>query len=141
MATDSVVTNQSPQSVCDLQLELIDVPSRYVTGYVVVELEGEYGDYWLARNRNAHAWAEAYDDDRRRWLSVEATPGMSLPRDEAIQADATTGSGQSDAWRTGDLTTEYPWLDKRWLSSRWASVGNRLKYPLLLPEMINGCAA
>ena len=81
-------------------LRLQGVPCRYVTGYVATELEGEYGDYWLARNRNAHAWVEAYDDERRRWVIVEATPGMVVPEDD-LPADAaanvTGATGQQNA--------------------------------------------
>lgn len=62
-------------------LRMQGVPCRYVTGYVVEE-QDEYGDYWLARNRHAHAWVEAYDEELERWVIVEPTPGMSAPSDE-----------------------------------------------------------
>ena len=108
------------------------VPSRYVTGYVVTELEPEYGDYWLARNRNAHAWAEAYDENRKRWVLVEATPGMSVPREEDSRRTAEADVDPNPSRWAGDLASDYPWLDKRWLSRRWAALGQWLKYPLML---------
>jgi|SaaInlStandDraft_1057018.scaffolds.fasta_scaffold07972_4 protein-glutamine gamma-glutamyltransferase len=46
-----------------------DIPARYCTGYAVHEREG---DLWLARGRDAHAWAEVWDGER--WLRVETTP-------------------------------------------------------------------
>ncbi|MCO6456647.1 MAG: transglutaminase domain-containing protein [Pirellulaceae bacterium] len=78
-------------------LRLQGVPCRYVTGYVVEE-QDDYGDFWLARNRNAHAWVEAYDDQQRQWVIVEATPGMSAPElgsteDSQLAALQTTGDG------------------------------------------------
>jgi transglutaminase-like putative cysteine protease len=56
-------------------LREVGVPSRYVTGFVVSD-RGRAQDYWEARNRNAHAWVEAYDDLAQQWITVEPTPGM-----------------------------------------------------------------
>lgn len=104
-------------------LRLEGVPCRYATGYTVTELD-EYGDYWLARNRNAHAWAEAYDEQRQRWVLVEATPGMVVPiDDEAAEA--------GDAAAAADLTAAYSWLDDQLLGSPWGAFGGWLKYLLL----------
>jgi len=58
-------------------LRLADVPCRYVTGFVAVE-ENSFGNYWIARNRDAHAWVEAYDSERG-WVIVEATPAAGVP--------------------------------------------------------------
>lgn len=58
-------------------LRAANVPTRYVTGYVVDEADEEADDVWLARNRDAHAWVEAYDDLTKRWFAVESTPGRS----------------------------------------------------------------
>jgi hypothetical protein len=52
------------------------IPARYVTGLVC--LEGRRG-LWLARLADAHAWAEAYDVQARRWLLVEMTPATGIP--------------------------------------------------------------
>ena len=60
------------------------VPARYVVGFVAVE-RNDVGGYWLARNRDAHAWVEGWDP-RRGWVIVEATPPAGVP-----QAD--------DSWR------------------------------------------
>lgn len=58
-------------------LRLAGVPCRYVTGFVAVE-ENSFGDYWVARNKDAHAWVEAYDEERG-WVTVEATPPSGIP--------------------------------------------------------------
>jgi len=57
-------------------LRLQNIPTRYVTGYVVSEEDADVSGGWIARNRNAHAWVEAYDAAEERWVIVEATPGM-----------------------------------------------------------------
>jgi len=59
-------------------LRLAGVPCRYVTGYVVMDLSADR-THWVARNENAHAWVEAYDEQEQKWIVVEATPGMDVP--------------------------------------------------------------
>jgi hypothetical protein len=76
-------------------LRAAGVPSRYVTGFVAAE-KNDYGDYWIARNRDAHAWAEAFDP-ARGWVLVEATPAGGVPQ----EASASTASQMWDAIRTG----------------------------------------
>ena len=61
-------------------LRLGGVPCRYVTGFVVHE-RNALGGYWLARNRDAHAWVEAYDD-QAGWSLVEATVAGGVPAEE-----------------------------------------------------------
>lgn len=58
-------------------LRITGVPARYITGFLTLE-RSPYGGYWIARNRNAHAWVEAYDD-ARGWMRVEATPPDGVP--------------------------------------------------------------
>ncbi len=58
-------------------LRIGGVPTRYVSGFVPAG-RSAYGGYWVARNRDAHAWVEAYDKDRG-WVIVEATPGSGVP--------------------------------------------------------------
>jgi hypothetical protein len=62
-------------------LRLADVPTRYVTGFVAAE-RNPVGGYWIARNSDAHAWVEAYDDEDG-WTLVEATVADGIPGDEA----------------------------------------------------------
>jgi len=63
-------------------LRLAEVPTRYVTGLVVTEYN-TYGEYWVARNRDAHAWVEAFDDDKG-WVTVEATPSVGVPGEDYL---------------------------------------------------------
>jgi protein-glutamine gamma-glutamyltransferase len=65
------------------------VPSRYVTGFVAVELN-RHGGYWMARNRDAHAWVEAYDRDRG-WVLVEATPAGGCSPTGFVRDGSTVG--------------------------------------------------
>jgi len=58
-----------------LLLRSLGVPAQYVTGYVVNEYEAN-DQHWVARNQDAHAWVEAYDDETKRWFAVESTPGL-----------------------------------------------------------------
>ena len=59
-------------------LRSVDVPCRYVTGFVAVE-PNNIGDYWVARNRDAHAWVEAYVPELG-WVIVEPTPASGVPQ-------------------------------------------------------------
>ncbi|QDT10130.1 transglutaminase-like domain-containing protein [Planctomycetes bacterium K23_9] len=59
-----------------LLLRSVDVPARYVTGYIADERSAEE-ECWVARNRDAHAWVEAYDDVTETWFAVESTPGRT----------------------------------------------------------------
>ncbi|UCE47040.1 MAG: transglutaminase domain-containing protein, partial [Phycisphaerales bacterium] len=55
-------------------LRLAGVPTRYVTGFLVTERDPE-GKSWVAQNMDAHAWVEAWNQERNRWTIVEATVG------------------------------------------------------------------
>jgi hypothetical protein len=83
-----------------LLLRSAGVPARYVTGYVA----DEYNDetlVWLARNRDAHAWAEAYDDGTRQWFPVESTPGRSYSTVQS-QLQSQQAEGFFDVFRGSD---------------------------------------
>lgn len=57
-----------------MMLRSVGVPARYVTGYVVWEYNQDE-EAWVAKNRDAHAWVEAYDEISERWFPVESTVG------------------------------------------------------------------
>ncbi len=76
-----------------LLLRLGGVPARYVTGYV--PSESHSGGEWIARNKDGHAWVEAYDRQSRQWLRVEATPSSGLPD----RRDASWAAAWAERWR------------------------------------------
>lgn len=61
-----------------LLMRAAGVPARFVTGYAVDEYSPAEGAY-LARERHAHAWAEAYIDGG--WLALDFTPGEWAARE------------------------------------------------------------
>ena len=61
-----------------LLLRLGQVPTRYVTGFYVTEKESLVPNAWVARNNDAHAWVEAWDDEQGHWRIVEATVQNAL---------------------------------------------------------------
>lgn len=66
-------------------LRLGGVPTRYVNGFVTSE-RNAIGGYWVARNKDAHAWVEAYDDEAGAWVTLEPTVADGLPGEDAAEA-------------------------------------------------------
>lgn len=52
------------------------IPTRYVNGFLVAE-KSRFGETWLTRDRDAHAWVEAYVPDHG-WVTVDPTPPSAL---------------------------------------------------------------
>ncbi len=77
-------------------LRLAGVPTRYVTGFLVTEKDTQE-DSWVARNMDAHAWAEAWDREKKQWSIVEATVG------EDLAAAVTTEQSENLADKAGSL--------------------------------------
>jgi hypothetical protein len=76
-------------------LRLVDVPTRYVTGFLVTQKDPS-GDLWVARNMDAHAWVEAWDQEQNQWKIVEATVGQDLDlMSEEEQLTSTSGGGNA----------------------------------------------
>ena len=88
-----------------LLLRAVDVPARYVTGYVVDEFDPQR-ECWLGRNRHAHAWVEAYDHETQTWFAVESTPGrtyFSVDRQAGTAQRAGADESESNASYNGTL--------------------------------------
>ncbi len=91
-----------------LMLRTVGVPTRYITGYVVDEVNDEDNRLWYARNRDAHAWVEAFDDASGQWFAVESTPGrryQTLVWDDA--SAAASGDGSSSNLENEDRTSYF----------------------------------
>ncbi len=92
-------------SATALLLRSEGIPTRYVTGYVASEYVAD-DKLWVARNRDAHAWVEAYDDANGEWFAVESTPGRTyqtinasgdhLDANGDSLGDADSSDGESD---------------------------------------------
>lgn len=101
-------------SATALMLRSVGVPTRYVTGYVVNEPSDEETELWLARNKDAHAWVEAYDDNDGKWFPVESTPGrvyqtVKPEDDEIVAADLFGGllsrtNDENEGWIASVVT-------------------------------------
>ena len=58
-----------------LLLRLNGIPARVIGGYKGAIFNSK-GNYYLVEERFAHAWVEAYLEDR--WISLDPTPGFSF---------------------------------------------------------------
>jgi protein-glutamine gamma-glutamyltransferase len=58
-----------------LLLRMNNIPSRYVNGFLVQEYNS-LGGYYIVRERDAHAWVEAYFPGRG-WVTFDPTPSQS----------------------------------------------------------------
>lgn len=67
------------------------IPSRVVTGYVG-GYRNAYGDYWLVRRSDAHAWAEVWLPGRG-WTRVDPTAAVAPERIYDTLQDRATGGG------------------------------------------------
>lgn len=110
-----------------LLLRSMGVHARYVTGYVVDEMTEEDSSLWVGRNRDAHAWAEAYDEQSQQWFPVESTPGRSYRtiEPEQLNFNATDANGNPIEDQSG--------LDDGWLQNAidWAA-SVRISEPILI---------
>ena len=103
-------------------LRMAGVPCRYVTGFVFTG-KNRFSGEWIARNRDAHAWAEAWDEEAGRWITVESTPGAGVPQPQT----------ESDSSQLG----EYRIHRFRQLRVRWRQEGIRLIGHMILSALLS----
>lgn len=75
------------------------VPTRVVGGYRVAE-RNPLGDYYVVREKNAHAWVEAWDP-ARGWVTLDATPASEIPQNLAHETRWTAALGDGAAVAAG----------------------------------------
>ena len=94
----------------------VSVPTRVIGGYRVLE-HNALGGYYIVRERNAHAWVEAWLPDPRRpdvkrWETMDPTPAAAL---------AGQMPGQTPFWGSlGDLIAHVASRALAWIASRGA---------------------
>ena len=101
-------------------LRIAGIPCRYVTGYA----GGEYnmlGKYWIVRQRDAHAWVEAYLPDKG-WVVVDSTPAAHAP-------DTITSFGMWQLW--DELTLRGQMIRTALAGPGWSGKWTALKLFLL----------
>jgi len=101
-----------------LALRAANIPSRYVTGYVVDTRHDTEPNLWVARNQDAHAWTEAFDDQSGQWFVVESTPGRTY-QNLATAHDSSQGSALLEADQENDSIGQSNWFSRLggWLVS------------------------
>ena len=79
-------------SATALLLRAAGIPTRYATGFAVLEWNEREGAY-LVRTRHSHAWTRAWIDGR--WIDVDTTPTTWM---QAEAEQAPWWSGVADLW-------------------------------------------
>jgi hypothetical protein len=75
-------------------LRLAGVPTRYVTGFLVTEKDPDTS-MWTARNMDAHAWVEAWNEQRSEWTIVESTVQEQAAASSVVDQLGQLGDGMS----------------------------------------------
>ena len=93
------------------------IPARVVTGYAG-GTRNPYGDYWLVRKMDAHAWAEVWLPERG-WTRVDPTAAVAPERIrdtlEDRLAQARAGGGTLDlGTRWLQVAQVGDWLRRNW---------------------------
>lgn len=71
------------------------IPTRVVTGYTG-GIRNRYGDYWIVRRMDAHAWNEVWLEDRG-WVRVDPTAAVAPERIYDTLEDRLGAGGGADA--------------------------------------------
>lgn len=96
------------------------LPARVVTGYQGGE-RNPLGDYWIVRQRDAHAWAEVWLPEQG-WTRVDPTAAVAPERVE-IGLDAALAGLPAGERRIGTLSLNTGWLMP--LRLTWDLVNNQ----------------
>lgn len=87
------------------------IPARVVTGYAG-GVRNPFGDYWVVRNMDAHAWAEVWLAGRG-WVRVDPTAAVAPERIyDTLEDRLSTATGGVD--RLGTLGDFSDWMRRGW---------------------------
>ncbi len=86
-----------------LLLRTQGIATRVISGFVCVERHPS-GDYWVARERTAHAWVEAYIPESGRWVLVDNTPADDRPNGDSQFGHASALMDRFRFWRQRMVT-------------------------------------
>lgn len=87
------------------------IPSRVVTGYVG-GTRNAFGDYWIVRQMDAHAWAEAWLPGRG-WVRVDPTAAVAPERIYDTLEDR-LGAGSGALGGLANLGDLGDWMRRGW---------------------------
>jgi transglutaminase-like putative cysteine protease len=115
-------------------LRAAGIPARLVIGYQGAE-RNPFGDYWIVRQANAHAWVEAWIDDA--WQRVDPTAAVAPERIEQGFAQTLAGSPRvaERLWRSNAyvnrLVLSWDAVNAAW--DRWVlAFGPQMQNEMLL---------
>jgi protein-glutamine gamma-glutamyltransferase len=86
-----------------LMLRSLRIPARLATGYLATEWNGA-GNFYVVRERDAHAWVEMYAPDRG-WLTYDPTPPGGRP-----SAEQMTWMRSTLHWLDANRHSWYRWV-------------------------------
>lgn len=93
-----------------LLLRLNRIPARVVVGYKGAEYN-PVGDYWLVRQSMAHAWTEAWLE-QKGWVRMDATPAR-LTGNQTVEGQASAESARFASTMT-QYQRAWDWLQWQW---------------------------
>ena len=98
------------------------IPARVVTGYQGAEYN-PYGDYYIVRQSDAHAWTEVWLDDEG-WRRIDPTAAIHPSRvEEDLRSDASSRDGWMEEFGS-DVGFDAPEGLLQNLALRWDAVQN-----------------
>ncbi|HYM86107.1 MAG TPA: DUF3488 and transglutaminase-like domain-containing protein, partial [Pseudoxanthomonas sp.] len=89
------------------------IPARVVTGYVG-GIRNRFGDYWVVRRMDAHAWAEVWLP-QRGWVRVDPTAAVAPERVyDTLEDRADAGAGAGALGQLASLGDLGDWMRRGW---------------------------
>jgi transglutaminase-like putative cysteine protease len=102
-------------STLALALRTRGIPTRYVVGFQLAE-KNPWGGYYIVRDRDAHAWIEAYVQGS--WVSLDPTPSAQFEATHPEGASPSLLEGLVDGFKSL-LAAALSGLRRATLPTRW----------------------